>query len=109
MRIAGSAAMLRMRTSDGPRALLAALAAWYVGVFLYVAVRRLGFPYEIEWMEGGIYEHVARVLEGKPLYVAPSLEFTPYIYTPLYYWVGAASVALFGPGLPALRAVSLLS
>ena len=91
------------------RALLAVFAAWYVGVFLYVAGRRVGFPYEIEWMEGGIYEHVARVLEGKPLYVAPSLDFTPYIYTPLYYWVGAASVALLGPGLPALRAVSLLS
>ena len=54
-------------------------------MFLYLASQRIGFQYEIEWMEGGIYERVARVLEGKPLYVSPSLEFSPFVYTPLYY------------------------
>lgn len=59
------------------RGLLAALSTWYVGAFLYVATRRIGHPYDLEWMEGGVYEHVARVLEGRELYVAPSLDLTP--------------------------------
>jgi hypothetical protein len=91
------------------RALLALLSAWYVGAFLYVSARRIFYPYDLEWMEGGVYEHVARVLAGQPVYVVPSLDFTPYVYTPLYYWVSAPFLALLGPGLPALRLVSLLS
>lgn len=88
---------------------LGLLSAWYVALFCYIAARRLGYPYDLEWMEGGVYEHVARVLEGKPIYVAPSVEFAPYIYTPLYYWVSAPFVALLGPGLLGLRVVSLIS
>jgi hypothetical protein len=91
------------------RAGLGLLAAWYVALFCYIAARRLGYPYDLEWMEGGVYEHVARVLEGKPIYVPPSVEFAPYIYTPLYYWVSAPFVALLGPGLLGLRVVSLIS
>jgi 4-amino-4-deoxy-L-arabinose transferase-like glycosyltransferase len=57
-------------------------------------------------MEGGTLEHVARVLGGQPLYVAPSLEFTPYIYAPLYYYVTAPFAYLFGLRLLPLRMVS---
>src|SRR4029078_10038342 len=59
-----------------------------------------------EWMEGGALEHVARVLGGQPLYVAPSLAFTPYIYAPLYYYVAAPFAYLFGLRLLPLRVVS---
>jgi hypothetical protein len=87
-------------------AALVAGAVWYLGAYLVVALARINYPYDLEWMEGGTLEHVARVLGGQPLYVAPSLEFTPYIYAPLYYYVAAPFAYLFGLRLVSLRMVS---
>ena len=88
---------------------LALLAATYLALFLGVALGRLGYPYELEWMEGGMHEHVRRILAGEPIYARPSLEFTAYIYPPFYYLASAIGTKLIGAGLPALRMVSLLS
>lgn len=90
-------------------AALAIAALWYLGAYVAVALARIGYPYELEWMEGGTLEHVARVLQGRALYVPPSLEFTPYIYAPLYYYVAAFFAKLLGLRLLALRLVSLLA
>ena len=90
-------------------ALLVGAAIWYLGSYLVVALARVAYPYDLEWMEGGMLEHVARVLGGQPLYVPPSAEFTPYIYAPLYYYVAALFAKLFGLRLLALRMVSLLA
>jgi len=87
--------------------LTVALAA--LAVFAYVTLSRIGYPYELEWMEGGVLDHVTRVAEGKPLYVPPSVDFTPFIYTPLYYAVCAPLVSVLGPGFLPLRLVSLLA
>lgn len=91
------------------RALLCAAAAYYVGAYFYIALSRWSYPYGLEWMEGGSVDHVARIVAGHSVYVAPSIDFTPYIYTPLYYWVCIPFTWLFGLGLPALRSVSLLA
>ncbi|HLK89334.1 MAG TPA: glycosyltransferase family 39 protein [Polyangia bacterium] len=88
------------------RSALAAGALWYLGAYLAVALARLSYPYDLEWMEGGMLEHVARVLGGQTLYGPPSLEFTPYIYTPLYYLLAAPVAKLFGLRLLSLRVVS---
>ena len=88
---------------------LTLLAVAYLALFLGVALGRLGYPYELEWMEGGMHEHVRRILAGEPIYTRPSLEFTAYIYPPFYYVAGALVTKLIGAGLPALRTVSLLS
>ena len=85
------------------------VALSYVAAYLLLAAGRLTHPYELEWMEGGSVDHVARVLSGAPLYVEPSLEFTPFIYTPLYYLVCAAPAAVLGPGFLPLRLVSILA
>jgi hypothetical protein len=77
--------------------------------FTSVALRRLPYPYELEWMEGGIVTHVRVVLAGEPLYSAPSLDFTPFIYAPLYYLVSALPASIVGVGYSACRLVSLLS
>jgi hypothetical protein len=76
----------------------------YVGIALF----RWRYPYELEWMEGGVLGHVHRVLDGQPLYGAPSLRFTPFIYTPLYYYASAGAAWLLGPNLSTLRLVSIL-
>jgi len=67
---------------------------------------RLSYPFELEWMEGGIISHIHVVLAGEPLYVAPSLHFTPFIYTPFYYYVCAAVSKVVGEGYFAARLVS---
>jgi 4-amino-4-deoxy-L-arabinose transferase-like glycosyltransferase len=91
------------------RVALGVVAAAFVVTFLVVALLRLTYPFELEWMEGATVDHVRRVLAGKQLYVSPSLEFTPYIYTPLYYYVSAGVAELTGIGFFPLRLVSLLS
>lgn len=90
-------------------AVLVVGALWYLGSYLVVALARIAYPYDLEWMEGGMLEHVARVLRGQPLYVPPSVEFTPYIYSPLYSYVAALFAKLFGLRLLALRMVSLIA
>lgn len=98
--------------SRGPQAVhvaLLGLAVAHILLYLTVALARLSYPYELEWIEGGMLEHVRRVVEGQALYVEPSLEFTPLIYPPAYYVASAAMARVAGLGLPALRLVSLLA
>jgi hypothetical protein len=85
-------------------AVLAALAA--LGSYLFVALARIDYPFEIEWMEGGSRGHVERIRAGGELYGPPALEFTPFIYPPLYFYVGSWVSPLLGGGFPPLRALS---
>lgn len=86
-----------------------ALGALHLALFVGVACRRLAYPFELEWMEGGAIAHVERILAGRSLYTAPTLEFVPFIYPPLYFYVGAAASWLLGVGFLPLRLVSLLA
>ena len=70
---------------------------------------RLGYPFELEWMEGTVMDHVARVRAGVPIYVRPSAEFVPYLYPPLFYWCSAAMSYVVGMQLLAPRLVSTLA
>jgi 4-amino-4-deoxy-L-arabinose transferase-like glycosyltransferase len=88
------------------RLLLLLTAIFFIGLYVYVALGRLVYPFELEWMEGGSLVQVTRILDGEPLYVRPSFEFTPYIYTPLYFYFAAALAAVLGPGFLPLRFVS---
>jgi len=81
----------------------------YVALFLFSAALRLLYPYEVEWNEGAVLDHAIRVLDGKPIYTAPSLDFAAFVYTPLYYYVTALALKIGGIGLWAGRFVSILS
>ncbi len=52
--------------------------------FAWVVARRIAYPYDLEWMEGSMLHHALRVLDQKPIYAAPSIDFIPHLYTPLY-------------------------
>jgi glycosyl transferase family 87 len=78
-------------------------------VYLYLALHRIGYPYELEWLEGGAVEIVRRVAEGQAVYVRPSVHYVPYPYTPLYFWVSGALAHVTGVGFLPLRLVSMLS
>jgi hypothetical protein len=77
--------------------------------FVQVALLRDAYPFDLEWCEGGILGHIRVILEGQHIYREPSLEFTPYIYPPLYYYVSALPSLLLGAGHFAPRLVSLVS
>jgi hypothetical protein len=83
--------------------------AGFVLVYLAIALLRIRYPYELEWMEGGMLDHVRRVLDGAPLYAPPSVDFVSFLYPPLYYWAAAALSAVLGPGFVPLRLLSLAS
>ncbi len=78
-------------------------------VYLSVALHRIGYPYELEWLEGGAVEIAGRVAHGQAIYVAPSIHYVPYPYTPLYFWVTGTLARVTGVGFFPLRLVSLLS
>ena len=89
--------------------LAVAIGFAYVATFIVVAFMRLGYPFELEWMEGSSIAHLNRVLHGLPLYVKPSIDFTPFTYPPLYFIVSAWLATLTGAGFVPLRLVSILA
>lgn len=97
------------QTSRVLRHLLLSIAALFIVFYLLVALLRIGYPFELEWMEGASVDHVLRILSGDRLYVAPSLEFIPFIYTPLYFYASAVVSKIVGTGFLPLRLLSLVS
>jgi MYXO-CTERM domain-containing protein len=90
----------------GARGVVVAASVLPMLSYLWVAAHQLGYPYELEWMEGGSVEIVNRVVHGQAIYVAPSLHYVPYAYPPLYFWVSAAVAHVTGVGFLPLRLVS---
>jgi hypothetical protein len=82
-----------------------AVMAWWMGTTF---AGRVGYPFDLEWMEGGMLLHAVRVRDGLPLYVAPSPEFIPYIYPPGYAWFVGMLGRVFELGYPLARWVSML-
>lgn len=97
------------RVTRGLSIVAAVVAGLYVVTYLAVALLRLPYPFELEFMEGDSVDQVWRVLRGLPLYVPPSVDFVPAMYTPLYYYIGAAFSSVMGLGFVPLRIVSLLA
>ncbi len=91
------------------RVAVAVAALVPIGLYLYVALRRIGYPFELEWLEGGAVEIVNRVLHGQAIYGPPSAHFVAYPYPPLYFWLSAAVAKVIGIGFVPLRLVSLLA
>lgn len=91
------------------RGLLAALSAMMVLVFLFTAVHRIHFPFEYDWVEDGMLSSVRHIRSGLPLYQPPSVTFTPYLYTPIYFYAAAALSKFTGTGYAALRLLSIVA
>ena len=88
---------------------LAVLATFWIGLAIWLPFARLWYPFEVEWMGGAFADHVARILDGEKLYVEPTAEWVPYLYTPLYMYLAAGVSLVFGEGLEALRLTSILA
>jgi hypothetical protein len=88
-------------------AALAGLAA--ITAYVFVALSRLGYPFPVEWLESNSLVEVHRILTGRPLYPAPTVEYVPDGYPPLYFAVSAAVARVLGVSYQTLRLVSLVS
>src|SRR5712691_1385298 len=75
----------------------------------FAFARRLAYPYDLEWMEGGMLVHAWRLMHGETIYPAPSVDFIPYLYTPGYPALLAGLGKVFGLGYALGRAVSAVS
>ena len=90
--------------------LVLAAPAIYQLILLATAIAgRIGYPYDLEWMEGGLLHHALRMREGHSIYTAPSIEFIPYLYTPMYPALLATLGGMFGLTYTLGRAISMLS
>ena len=89
--------------------ILAIISLLFIGQFYMIAFSRIDYQYDLEWMEGGAVDHTVRVTEGKSLYVEPSADFVPYIYTPLSYYMAAGLSVFTGEGYVAGRLLSILA
>lgn len=106
--------MVGVTSRGGGAERLAGLAIALVGClpvlrYLWVVAHRLGYPFELEWLEGGAVEVAHRVASGQALYGPPSLHFTPWPYPPLYFWISGALARVMGVGFLPLRIVSLVA
>ncbi|WP_158942998.1 glycosyltransferase family 87 protein [Granulicella sp. S190] len=89
--------------------LLSLLALGFVGLFYAIALKRVTFPYMLEWSEGGVLDMMRRIVHHQQLYVAPSKDFVPFMYTPIYYYLGAVLSHFTGVGLVPLRVLSIVA
>lgn len=85
------------------------LSVFYLAVFYWTSYSRINYQFELEWMEGGMLQHVERINDGKDIYYEPSAEFVPFIYSPFYFYAASVSTKIFGEELFSLRLVSLAS
>jgi len=89
--------------------LLGSVAVFVTAFFAWIVWQRIGYRFELEWMEGAMADHVCRVLEGELIYCEPSFEHVAYLYHPGFFYVAALLGLITGPGFLALRLVSLLA
>jgi hypothetical protein len=90
------------------RGVLGLSLLWAI-VLAVVFALRVGFPLELEWMEGGSLQQAYRVQQGLPVYGPPSPEFVPFLYPPLYPALLAVLGFVFPLGFGLGRCVSILS
>lgn len=80
-----------------------------IALVLGVMVLRVGFPLELEWMEGGVLHQAHRFAHGQALYPPPSSDFVPFLYTPLFAIVLGTLGKMLGIGYGLGRVLSIVS
>ncbi len=91
------------------RALVIFFCVAFIAIDLFIILSRMFYPYQLEWMEGASLVEVNHILQGRILYLPPSVYFVPLIYPPIYFYASAGLAKLIGLGFGALRLVSFLS
>ncbi len=91
------------------KVVVAALAGLNLVGLLALMILRIRYPFQLEWVEGATATASQWILSGHFLYERLSLQFTPLLYNPLYFYVSAIFSAVLGAGFLAPRLVSVLA
>jgi hypothetical protein len=90
---------------------LQAIPAIPAAILMVMLVRiwalRLFYPYDLEWMEGGMLAHAWRIDHRLPVYAAPGPDWIPFIYPPGYASLLAAAGDVTSLDYPVGRLISL--
>ena len=94
--------MVRPRSS-AHRWVPAGLAVGLLLALGWVVTNHIGYPFHLHLMEGVMQQHLEQLMAGLPLYPAPTADFVPFAYHPLYYYIALPFTWLGVAPLPALR------
>ncbi len=83
------------------------LVAWIAWDTLAAMFARRTALFDLEWMEGGTLITGMRARDGLPFYTAPSADYIPFIYPPLYAWILGALGKVATLDYPLARGLSL--
>jgi len=75
---------------------------------VFLCVVHAQFPLHIDLMEGSVWQHFQRAAAFEAIYPAPTPEYVPLAYNPLYYFVAIPFGWVLGKGLFALRLVAVV-
>jgi hypothetical protein len=85
------------------------LGVFYLFSLLWLFSKRLVYPFEFDWIEGGMLTSVMQILDGRNLYVQPTVAYVPFIYAPIFFYLSAFAAKIFGASLLTLRMVSAVA
>jgi 4-amino-4-deoxy-L-arabinose transferase-like glycosyltransferase len=91
------------------RVALFCVAVAYLVIYLWMVFYRIRYPFDLEWIEGGMVNQVQRLIHGQGMYVAPAINYVPFLYPPVYFYFSAIAALIFGIGFFPLRLVSFLA
>lgn len=90
-------------------ALLVMTAGVFSAAFLVIAVARVRYPFDLDFIEDGMLLQALRFASREPVFVPPNAEFVPHVYMPLYTWLGGHLLQISGVSFAPLRLLSLLA
>ncbi len=82
------------------------VAICYGGFYLYVAFKRITYPYDLDFIEDNMLMQAIQVSLGKPVYVPPNADFVPQVYMPLYTLLGGWIFKVIAPSYVPVRLLS---
>lgn len=94
---------------DLPRAMTIYIAVIFSLMFLFAALPRLFYQYDLDLAEDGILMQAWQFAQGLPVFVPPNADFVPLQNTPFYSWLGGLIIRATGPDFLPLRLVSFIS
>jgi hypothetical protein len=84
-------------------AILIAYAIAHIVFIFGIFLNHWQFPLFLEVMEGNVFQHFQRAAALQWVYPAPTPEYVPLAYNPLYYYLAIPFSWLFGQSLSTLR------